>query len=326
MMPLFLLLSLVSYGVLAHGYTFPLDSEDESGVFLLQQRSTFRKSRPKRSTAVFVAGLEGSGHHLWDKLVRKLYRAQGNGTLPFQLKDTWFPQTFFDSSTGVERTVTWQCQFRWNRDDMDLGVELFENITNHVGHVGGEDYDEDTIWATPTCLSYPCGHGTYEEKRDDFIPRVDWVAEAAALAGVNLNVGLLYRPFEDLLMSNCIHRQLEESCDQSADTLIANAGALLGQLRAIEAMPDGQRPLVQCLRYADMTTLPQGLTKMFNHKMSFDPLLRIIWKPNAYDQSPDQHYGENPRDVVPNWDELLDSLRPLDAELNAACERADQAM
>jgi len=321
------LLSVLSFCFITHGSTFPFDSDDENGVFLLQQRSTARRSRPKRSTALFVAGLEGSGHHLWYDLVQAIYGESARGSLPFKLRQTWLPPTVIDLVTGSEREVSWQCEHRWKHEDLDLGVQLFENITNHVGHDDDEDYDEGAIWITPeACLSYPCGHGTHEQKRNDFIPRADWLAEAAALAGVDLHVGFLYRPFEELLLSNCIHRQMEDTCDMYVDTLITNAGALLGQLRAMDAMPSSQKPLVQCLRYGDLDTFPVGLGTLFNHKMTFKSVLRQIWKPNSTDMNQNHHYGENPADLVPNWAELVGSLQHMDAELKAACEHADSSI
>jgi hypothetical protein len=313
-----------SCSFLTHCSTLPFDSDDEDGVFLLQQKSTARRSRPKRSTALFVAGLEGSGHHLWYDMVQAMYEDREHGTLPFQLRQTWLPPSVVDKATGSERIVSWQCEHRWKEEDLDLGVELFGNITNHVGHYGDEGYDEGAIWITPeACLSYPCGAGSHDQKRNDFIPRADWLAKAAALAGVDLHVAFLYRPFEELLLSNCIHRQIEETCDLYADTLISNAGALLGQLRAMDAMPIKQKPFVQCLRYGELDAFPQGLGNLFNHKMEFDSILGQIWKPNSTDWNQDHHYGENPRDLVSNWDDLVESLQSMDAQLKAACDNAD---
>lgn len=294
-------------------------------MFLLQ-RSTARKPRVKRSSsALFMAGLEGSGHHLWYDLVQEMYQEADKGTLPFQLKQTWLPPKITDPITGLNREVTWQCEHKWKHEDIEFGVELFTNITNHVGHYGKEDYDEDAIWVTPeSCLSYPCGKGTHEQKRNDFIPRADWLAEAAALVdGVDLHVGFLYRPLEELLLSNCVHRQLEETCDLYVDTMLTNADALIGQLRAIDAMPKSKQPLVQCLRYGDLASYPTGLGVLFDHKMSFESILGQIWKPNSTDMNQDHHYGEDPRELVANWDELVDALRGKDAELQAMCDAAD---
>jgi len=227
---------------------------------------------------LFVAGLEGSGHHLWFDLIQTLYKKAESKSLPFQLRQTWLPPRVTDLATGLEREVTWQCEHRWEYEDIELGVKLFENITNHLGHYGDEDYDEEAIWITPeACLSYPCGHGTHKQKQNDFIPRADWLAEAAArVDGLELHVGFLYRPLEELLVSNCIHRQMEDTCDLYVETLITNAGALLGQLRAIDAMPSFQKPLVQCLRYGDLKTFPEGLGNLFNQKMSFESIVGFI--------------------------------------------------
>lgn len=317
------------------------DADDVDGMFLLQQRSTAHRIRqqPASSTqhpqhpapskqsasALFVAGLEGSGHHLWYDLVQAMYNETEKGTLPFELRQTWLPGKYYES--GLVREVSWQCEHKWKHSDLDLGVELFANITNHVGHYHQEDYGDDAIWITPeSCLSYPCGQGTHKQKQNDFIPRADWLAEAAALVdGIQLHIGFLYRPLEELLMSNCIHRQMEETCDLYAETLLTNAAALLEQLQAIHAMSPSEKPILQCLRYGDMATFPRGLGVLFNHKMDFHSILGEIWKPNSTDGAQDHHYDEDPRGMVPNWDELVESLQSMDAQLKDACELADSA-
>jgi len=305
----------------SHGLTLSFDSSDDDATCLLQMRSVAQPQQQKIST-VFVAGLEGSGHHMWFDLVQNFYHKKHIGHLPFDVRETWFPAKVTDPFTGMEREVTWQCEHRWTHDDVVLGVELFENITNHLGHNDGpENYDDDSIWILPrACLSYPCGGGTHEQKRDDFIPRADWLAEAAGqVDGIELHIAFLYRPLEELLVSNCIHRQMEDTCDLYVDTLVANAGALLGQLRAMDGMADFEKPLVQCLRYGDLDNFAEGLGNLFNQKMSFTSLVGDIWKPNSTDGDVDHHYDENPRDIVPNWDELVGLLDHMDKELSAAC-------
>jgi len=302
--------------------TLHFDSDDVDGMFLLQQKSTARRTRVKRSSsALFMAGLEGSGHHLWVDLVQALYNETHERTLPIVLKQAWLPRQYVDPQTGMLRDVSWQCRHKWKRTDIDLGVELFKNITSHMGDYGQAHYDEDVFWVTPEAMSYPCGAGTHEQKRDDFIPRVDWLAEAAAsVDGLELHIGFMYRPLQQLLLANCIHRKLEHTCDLYAETMIINAHALLGQLRTINAMPKSKAPLVQCLPYGDMVVYPRGLGVLFNHKMSFDSILRQIWQPSVGDH----HYGVDPRDLVPNWDQLVESLHSVDAEMKAACENADR--
>lgn len=321
-----------SCSLFSHGLTWAFDSGDDDAVVLLQRRSTALKGRETKQSrgtisTVFVAGLEGSGHHLWFDLVEKFYQQEKFGYLPFDVRETWFPATVTDSSTGLVREVTWQCEHRWTYDDMELGVELFENITNHLGHNDdNENYNEDVIWILPrACLSYPCGGGgaTHEQKRDDFAPRADWLAEAAGrVDGIELHIAFLYRPLEELLVSNCIHRQMEDSCDLYVDTLVTNAGALLGQLRAMDAMADFEKPLVKCLRYGDLDNFAEGLGHLFDHRMSFTSIVGDIWKPNSTDMDTDHHYDENPRDMVPNWDKLVKSLEHMDKELSEACAQA----
>jgi len=326
-MPRLALLSLFSYCVLVHGSPSPFDSEVEDGVFLLQQRSTLRKSPPRRPTAVFIAGLEGSGHHFFEELFQQLLYKQGNGTLPFQVGNAWFANPYLDKVTGSKRETTWRCGSQWKKEDMDLGVDFFTNLTKHVwdlkgsgglGHVDKDDYGDDPFFVTPMgCLSYPCGLATPEHKKSDLLPRADLLAEAAATAGVDMHVGVLYRPPEELLAANCIHRRdwtQDQTCEGAVVTQIASAKGLLSQLRAIDAMPLARRPLVQCLQYGELDTLIPAVGKLFNNEMSFEPIIKDIWKPGHTN-------SQNPADSVPNWGKLVVSLRQVDAELRAACAR-----
>eukprot|EP00408_Alexandrium_pacificum_P010020 CAMPEP_0171229544 /NCGR_PEP_ID=MMETSP0790-20130122/38935_1 /TAXON_ID=2925 /ORGANISM="Alexandrium catenella, Strain OF101" /LENGTH=72 /DNA_ID=CAMNT_0011695727 /DNA_START=87 /DNA_END=301 /DNA_ORIENTATION=+ len=67
-----------------------------------------------------------------------------------------------------------------------------------------------------------CCQGNHEERAHSCQPRLDWLAQAARDAGVNLKVLFLYRKLEDCLAADCLHRDME-ACLNQTETLISNA-------------------------------------------------------------------------------------------------------
>jgi len=289
-------------------FTKSLSFDEDQSQFVSLIQINHKKLQRKRSTAIFVAGLEGSGHHLMFDIVHTMYDQYES--LPFDVRGSW------------TKLNSWNCESEWLHSDLEDGVEMFRAMANGT-LTDDPRANEDTIWLVPdTCLSYPCGGPEYphEDKRDRFIPRADWVAEAAAKTDVNLHVMFLFRPLEELLEANCIHRQLEPSCDLYVETMTSNAKALLEQFKTIQA---GPRHMTKCLRYGNLESSALALSQLFNSKMSFDGILSEVWKPNSTDTDTDPHYGEDPRILVPNWDELVVEVKNLNDRLESACSNME---
>lgn len=196
-----------------------------------------------RPRVVFVAGLEGSGHHLLDSAWRKMLADDGSG---FSLSSLGFAQP--------KPPTSWACQKEWLRPDIDRQKAVFQWARDCQNGIGTGSYcsaarDANAFILSESCLPYPCGNKTLQERRDNFLPRVDWIAEAAESEDVDLRVLLLQRPLDELLLVNCKHRASEE-CHREKDILVGNAMLLSEQIRQVRARLGPTA--VRCVDYCDL--------------------------------------------------------------------------
>jgi len=162
---------------------------------------TLKKSRArsldteKRPKVVFIAGLEGSGHHLLEKIT---------------------PSKHYNR---IEFPGTWQCNVEWQQKEKELFVSQLRNLST------------DAIHVLPQQFSYPmCKAGGHEGRMTVHHPRLDWIREATSEAGVSFHVIQLHRSLDDSLASGCLHKKIE-NCPQQTETLVANGKFLAEHLQ-----------------------------------------------------------------------------------------------
>jgi len=184
-----------------------------------------REQEPDRSVRlVFVAGLEGSGHHLLEAVSDRLAEH-----FPIHL---WKEIDEYHHS-GIVPGIGCH-SVAYNASTYAQLLQKFREMDPHYAHM------------MPRMLSYPhCGMSRGHFARRDFMhPHLRFFDNAAKEAGVDLHVLFLYRPLSDALVAGCVHRLFEHGdCEAYADTLTSNAGILLRQLKRV----GGAR--VHCFRY-----------------------------------------------------------------------------
>jgi len=231
---------------------------------------------------VFVAGLEGSGHHLLEALWRVLFDATA-----FHFRELGMPPQ-------------WHCGMKWDQGKgwLDM-VRSFDAL------------DARFTYLLPAKASYPCGSGNHTSRRDDFFPHVDWVSQVAFDTGTDLRVLLLYRPIEQILAADCLHRRFENSCALAAETIGANARRLVDQVTAMRQAHGG--PIVKCMVYGDLPQMISSIEKVVSNdtvRVDVGAAMRSMWqKPAPADLSR----------MAPLPAEVVERLTVVDKELLSIC-------
>lgn len=189
-------------------------------------------SRNKKPKLVFIAGVEGAGHHLLETIMKHFdYCSIGGGT---QLFSSW-----------AENRV-------WKEEDIPSFTAYLQ-----------QHLKAGCINVLPAEMSYPDGYGAgaSKEERHAFrmnkgFPRMGWIRTAAQGAGADFHVMYLHRPFADCLAADCLHRKFE-TCPLQAETLDSNAFELVKQL---ESIPLQDR---SCFRYGNPESMEKSLRSVF---------------------------------------------------------------
>lgn len=235
------------------------------------------------SRSIFVAGLEGSGHHFLEDLWERLHKTAG-----FKIQD-------------VDLPVHWCCPAEWIKQDGYTDMVLtFESL------------EEGPVYMFPTEYSYPCGKARHDNRRDRFFPRIDWISEAATETATDFHVIFLYRPMEDVLAADCLHRKMEgrpgpDSCNLQVETLMSNADHLLTQMDSVRKKGPHQ---VQCMVYGDLPQMINSMESALGIDLNLGDAMRQTWQPSQ---------AEDDRKSLEWWPAMVDRLRDFDAELLKTC-------
>jgi len=240
---------------------------------------------------VFFAGLQGAGHRLLDAILKS---SQPVGK---QFSEIEFPKP------------AWACGHEWKQDGIAELQSTFAKLPRGSVHL------LDRLRAYPECSSPPAkgsSNGTiaaFHELRKNVIhPRLDWVAQAARGAGVDLRVIYIHRAMEMCLAANClVSRPPVEGCSEEADTLKRNAEVLHEQLSLLNPS------LVHCFQYEEFTAMVQACADVFGKSsVHIQPLTQFLY----VDMRPSDYALQ---DV--NWSLNLLHMQPANLNLQEYCER-----
>jgi len=247
-------------------------SECDNGYFNLLQRAARAKltsaatgqapapalTSAQRGRLIFVAGLEGSGHHLLQDLCDKL-------EAHFPVKSFGSPDDFHKSQVipGIGcRGISY---------DAKHYVVLRQKM---------QELNPQYVHMLPRMMSYPsCGGSRgYLARRDFMHPHMGFFARAADEAGFDLHVLFLYRPIKECLRAGCLHRLFEDGdCEKYAHILVSNAGILLRQLKGM----GGSR--VHCFRYdSDLASKIAAVDDAFGPRMNSSSDLHDVFKATTH--------------------------------------------
>lgn len=246
-----------------------------------QQLSRSDDRAESGSRTLFVAGLEGSGHHFLEALWAKLQGAEG-----FNVQDVAIP-------------ARWGCPGEWIREAgyLDM-VATFDGL-----QAGG-------LYMFPSQYSYPCGKASHEDRRDRFYPHINWISEAASETSTDFRVIFLYRPMEEVLAADCLHRKMEASCTLQAETLVNNADHLTAQIDAVRKK--GHHG-VQCMLYGDMPQTIGSVENALGTDFELGDAIRDLWRPSEAEALASKYDW---------WPKVVGTMRKANEKLAAACNAA----
>jgi len=183
---------------------------------------------------LFVAGLEGTGHHFFDRATFEMNASR------IRFAGNW-------NAGGMDRADA-----SWSREHLAENAQLLEDaVRAHPDQV----IMVEAVWSS----SWPNGHGNSDARRYRRRPSIPLLLEAASLAGralgqdVNVQVLVTQRKAEETLVATCLHRTDLEPCASQSETLAINARALAEQLQQVNL------PAMHCVRYNDLPSLASGL-------------------------------------------------------------------
>jgi len=222
--------------------------------------------------AIFFAGVEGSGHHFLEALMALVDHRSSD--LP-----------------------GWGCSKPWERSQYGANVAKFRSMQHSQVYVLPQQYSYPMC-----CVGDPKSH---EMRMHQCHPKLDWMAEAAHEAGVNLQVLFLHRNLEDCLAADCLHRRFE-ACQQQTETLVSNVAILTAQLRRLK--PEQ----LTCFRYGSDKNMVSSVKEMFGDLVP-RTLVEDVWR-----DSPPKHM----RDGVPGWASMAAALKNSQKIMDDVCNAA----
>jgi len=231
-------------------------------------RATAGRADADRPSLLFVAGLEGTGHHFFDTVFKRLKMAN----LSFisdvgLLKGSW-------NQFGMMRSGR-----PWSREDLDKNVEFLVQLAN-------EEPGKLIYLYYAATSSYPNGQGTHHDRLHNRQPDMVLLKEACDRASVDLKVIVMQRPDADTLFATCKHRNDLESCADQFETLRENTDVMVSQIARLAADVSGRgQASVKCAQYGNLVELGEALASMVDDSTAQDLSKKAItdaWQGSEY--------------------------------------------
>lgn len=236
---------------------------------------------------IFLAGLEGSGHHLLEAMLKEI-----------NYRPIWFgPPRYCQNRLGQIDTDHAQ---RWSKD-----IEIYEELKTEF-----RETRPGYVYVLNPRLSYPMCPGPHWSRMRRQHPRLDLLQKVAAEAGVNLHVLQLHRSLDDCLASDCLHRDFE-SCQEQAQTLVSNAAILAAQLQ--DVAPHRRH----CFQYGIPEVMENSVRSVFGQQAS--GLVDEIFR-----ESPPRHLRDQESGWSEWVSELEPAQQTLDAICHASAQASLQ--
>lgn len=181
---------------------------------------------------IFIAGLEGSGHHMIFAMATACQRAA-----PGLCENSSKLNNFFWSKTDAIFSI-----------GLGLQSSTIAKARKHYVHLirSLDEAGNNTLYflnALPTMMSYPRLMGPDRSLQHPDVVVLAWLCEEA---GVDLRVLVLTRSASQVLKSTTVNRNYGTH-DHQAMVLADNAAVLASQLRLVD------RRFVRCVRYEDFS-------------------------------------------------------------------------
>mmetsp|Transcript_75272 Transcript_75272/g.196231 ORF Transcript_75272/g.196231 Transcript_75272/m.196231 type:complete len:330 (+) Transcript_75272:44-1033(+) len=224
-----------------------------------------------RPTLLFVAGLEGTGHHFFNSV---FFNSHLNFAVFVNvLKGSWSQNGMMFSDKS------------WSRDDMDVNVEYLKGLAReHPGKLLHLHYTGSS--------SYPNGQGTHDQRLHHRQPNMVLLKEACDRAGVDLKVIVTQRSDADTLVATCMHRTDLESCENQSITLGTNIEVMTSQISQLVAHASERGSAsasVTCAHYGNLLELGEALASMVadsSDQATSHDAIREAWEGSEYHHDP----------------------------------------
>eukprot|EP01033_Poteriospumella_lacustris_P014126 gene14127-10089_t len=257
----------------AHAHVHPgMDAVRQTLAFVHSQQSEKDVKIPKKVFSskvrlLFVAGLEGTGHHAVKSVLSECYERNLCARVANATYDL-FRHSTTDGSHGL-----------FGVKDAKYSSFLLERFYRHLHELKqrSEETQEEHLYVFGMerdpgsgMLSYP----TFNDRESKVFDHLDLVPMAliAEAVGIDFRVIVLQRNAHDIFVSTMIHRHFGNGIQPHV--LLENAAALYSQLSFLS--PE----YFLCLRYHEMTSYGQStLDKIaaFLHPQIDAPLMKRMW-------------------------------------------------
>jgi hypothetical protein len=224
-------------------------------------QTTISQENRSRATLVFIAGLEGSGHHLLLSFLDHIKTTPAEG---------W---AFLS-----ELPSQWQ-QGGKSRKEPD-----YSEIVNRWANLPEGTIEFIGLWPP---ISYPAWTGSHWDRMHFQYPRLDWIQDAAHEANVNLRVIFAHRALDACLAANCLHREFE-TCPLQVETMKWNARHLASHLNAI---PSSE---LQCFTYGNPDSMLKSLQDVLGVEQVPQNIVDLVYVENPPDNLRDneEHWDD----------------------------------
>jgi len=218
-----------------------------------------------RPSLLFVAGLEGTGHHFFDTVFR--HSTLNFTDYAYSLKGNWNQGDMMRSGKS------------WSRADLGVNVDYLTLMAHqHPGQLLYLNY--------PRTSSYPNGQGTHDDRLYHRQPDMVLLKEACDRAGVDLKVLVMQRRDADTLVATCKHRRDLEPCELQSMTLRANVDVMISQISQLVTNSSGRgQAYVKCAQYGNLLELGEALASMVDdpiHQAMSKKAIADAWQGSEY--------------------------------------------
>lgn len=179
----------------------PIRSGDDENLGKIPKTVISTKLR-----VVFIAGLEGTGHHFFTTVFKEFYEANRNLTTPALCeveKSMFLPHSMSGSTKNYQDS----------RKKMRKEIKMVASVQKKVEYPGTVlTVQKTSRHQMASCserpeFSYPSGVGSDKVLQ---VPDLVMLAEIAESKGVDLRIVYLHRSAEDILLSTTVKRHFQK--------------------------------------------------------------------------------------------------------------------
>eukprot|EP00924_Labyrinthula_sp_SR-Ha-C_P015558 maker-scaffold_4-snap-gene-3.5-mRNA-1 protein AED:0.01 eAED:0.01 QI:25/0.5/0.33/1/1/1/3/0/597 len=256
--------------------------------------------KENKSKFIFFAGLEGTGHHLWQDVIMKILstrvesKTRTNLSFDCELNSLLYEpnslcwgakkqspsdaifcstatQTFNQTLEKIQKRVA-----QLDKNKIYLLNLVHKDVLNQIWY-GAHETNSTTLPGCGSIASFPCFPGSDKTLNK---PDLLLLNEVFTSAKADFEIILLQRNSNDLVISDVIHRRFNNKHPKTYEekVLTLNAGSLLSEIYILKKILGKTIP---CITYGEF--LSSDLEKIdnlldLNSELSFEVQLEKMWR------------------------------------------------